>query len=65
MLARELAGVDPDGEGAQGELNKALDRLTNASWRRHGLALGGEFRAVLTTGLRQRGGGADGGSERS
>ena len=31
VLERELAGVDPDGEGAQGELNKALDRLTNAS----------------------------------
>ena len=29
LLERELAGVDPDREGAQGELNNALDRLTN------------------------------------
>ena len=27
VLERELAGVDPDREGAQGELNNALERL--------------------------------------
>jgi two-component system sensor histidine kinase MtrB len=50
VLERDLSGVDPDREGAQGEINNALDRLTNAS------AAGdqpdtaaGEFRAVLTT----------------
>ena len=50
ILERDLSGVDPDREGAQGEINNALDRLTNAS------AAGdqpdtaaGEFRAVLTT----------------
>ena len=31
LLERELSGVDPDREGAQGELNNALDRLTNSS----------------------------------
>ena len=31
LLERDLAGVDPDREGAQGELNNALDRLTNAA----------------------------------
>jgi len=61
VLERELAGVDPDGEGAQGELNKALDRLTNASLADDtGSPSAGEFRAVLTTGLRQPGGGVDG-----
>ena len=29
LLERDLSGVDPDREGAQGELNNALDRLTN------------------------------------
>ena len=50
VLERDLSGVDPDREGAQGEINNALARLTNAS------AAGdqpdtaaGEFRAVLTT----------------
>ena len=33
MLERDLAGVDPDREGAQGELNNALARLTNTSTR--------------------------------
>ena len=55
MLERELAGVDPDGEGAQGELNKALDRLTNASLADDaGSPSAGEFRAVLTTGSGSR-----------
>ena len=54
VLERELAGVDPDGEGAQGELNKALDRLTNASLSDDaGSPSAGEFRAVLTTGPRE------------
>jgi len=61
VLERELAGVDPDGEGAQGELNKALDRLTNASLSTDpGSPSAGEFRAVLTTGPREPGGGVDG-----
>jgi two-component system sensor histidine kinase MtrB len=56
VLERELAGVDPDRDGAQGELNKALDRLTNASLANNaGSPSAGEFRAVLTTGARQAG----------
>jgi two-component system sensor histidine kinase MtrB len=56
VLERELAGVDPDREGAQGELNKALDRLTNASLASDsGSPSAGEFRAVLTTGARDAG----------
>jgi two-component system sensor histidine kinase MtrB len=56
VLERELAGVDPDREGAQGELNKALDRLTNASLANDaGSPSAGEFRAVLTTGARSVG----------
>jgi two-component system, OmpR family, sensor histidine kinase MtrB len=49
LLERDLAGVDPDREGAQGELNNALDRLTNASAAEDQPATAGEFRAVLTT----------------
>jgi two-component system, OmpR family, sensor histidine kinase MtrB len=49
LLERDLAGVDPDREGAQGELNNALDRLTNASSSEDQPATAGEFRAVLTT----------------
>jgi two-component system, OmpR family, sensor histidine kinase MtrB len=49
LLERDLAGVDPDREGAQGELNNALDRLTNASADEDQAATAGEFRAVLTT----------------
>ena len=50
LLERDLSGVDPDREGAQGELNNALDRLTNntAADDRASPAAG-EFRAVLTT----------------
>ena len=47
VLERELAGVDPDRDGAQGELNKALDRLTNAS-------LAGERRLALGRGVPRR-----------
>ena len=66
VLERELAGVDPDGEGAQGELNKALDRLTNASLSDDaGSPSAGEFRAVLTTGPREPGGSTGPGSARS
>jgi two-component system sensor histidine kinase MtrB len=64
VLERELAGVDPDGEGAQGELNKALDRLTNASLADDANSpSAGEFRAVLTAGLRQPGGVAGSGTD--
>jgi two-component system sensor histidine kinase MtrB len=50
LLERDLAGVDPEREGAQGELNNALDRLTNASAAEDQQApTAGEFRAVLTT----------------
>ena len=56
LLERDLAGVDPDREGAQGELNNALDLLTNASVSdAAGSPSAGEFRAVLTTGPRDRG----------
>jgi two-component system sensor histidine kinase MtrB len=48
LLERELASVDPNREGAQGELNKALDRLTNSS-DASGSPAAGAFRAVLTT----------------
>ena len=58
VLERELAGVDPDREGAQGELNKALDRLTNASVADESAPSAGEFRAVLTTGARDAGPGS-------
>src|SRR5688500_16269790 len=51
VLERDLAGVDPDREGAQGELNLALDRLTNTSADEDQPATAGEFRAVLTTSL--------------
>ncbi len=51
VLERDLAGVDPDREGAQGELNNALDRLTNTSADEDQPATAGEFRAVLTTSL--------------
>ena len=61
VLERELAGVDPDREGAQGELNKALDRLTNASLADDaGSPSAGEFRAVLTTGPRDAATSTDG-----
>jgi two-component system, OmpR family, sensor histidine kinase MtrB len=48
LLERELAGVDPNREGAQGELNNALDRLTNSS-DASGAPAAGAFRAVLAT----------------
>jgi two-component system, OmpR family, sensor histidine kinase MtrB len=47
---RDLSGVDPDREGAQGTLNNALDRLTNQSSAESGAPTAGEFRAALTTG---------------
>jgi two-component system, OmpR family, sensor histidine kinase MtrB len=55
LLEGDLAGVDPDREGAQGELNNALDRLTNASSAEDQPATAGEFRAVLTTSARDAG----------
>ena len=51
LLERELAGVDLDREGAAGDLNKALDRLTTVSTSDEPTSPGaGEFRAALTTG---------------
>ena len=50
LLERDLSGVDPDREGAQGELNNALDRLTNNTAPDDPASTSaGEFRAVLTT----------------
>ncbi len=50
LLERDLAGVDPDREGAQGEFNNALDRLTNNTDADDPTSpTAGEFRAVLTT----------------
>ncbi|MGI9003653.1 MAG: MtrAB system histidine kinase MtrB [Pseudonocardia sp.] len=50
LLERDLAAVDPIREGAQGDLNNALDKLTNASGADEpSSAMAGEFRAVLTT----------------
>lgn len=51
LLERDLSGVDPEREGAQGELNNALDRLTNNTADGDDPASpgAGEFRAVLTT----------------
>ncbi len=50
LLERELSGVDPNRDGAQGELNNALDRLTNASAADASASpAAGEFRAVLAT----------------
>jgi two-component system sensor histidine kinase MtrB len=56
LLERDLAGVDPNRDGAQGDLNNALDRLTNASVSDEpSAAAAGEFRAVLAA---SRGAGA-------
>jgi two-component system, OmpR family, sensor histidine kinase MtrB len=50
LLERDLSGVDPDREGAQGEFNNALDRLTtNTAPDDPASTSAGEFRAVLTT----------------
>jgi two-component system, OmpR family, sensor histidine kinase MtrB len=50
LLERDLSGVDPDREGAQGEFNNALDRLTtNTDADDPTSPTAGEFRAVLTT----------------
>ncbi|MCW2632592.1 MAG: histidine kinase, partial [Pseudonocardia sp.] len=50
VLERALAGVDPDRDGAQGTLNNALDRLTNAGGPDGSAPKAGEFNAVLATG---------------
>ncbi len=51
LLERDLAGVDPDREGAAGEFNNALTRITDASLESEQASpTAGEFRAVLTTG---------------
>jgi two-component system sensor histidine kinase MtrB len=50
LLERDLSGVDPNREGAQGELNNALDRLTNASVADStDSPSAGAFRAVLAS----------------
>jgi two-component system sensor histidine kinase MtrB len=54
LLERDLSGVDPDREGAEGELNNALAQLTSADSGGEATAAG-EFRAVLTTGRRDGG----------
>jgi len=54
LLERDLSGVDPDREGAEGELNNALAQLTSADASGDATAAG-EFRAVLTTGRRDGG----------
>ncbi|MCX6462020.1 MAG: MtrAB system histidine kinase MtrB [Pseudonocardiales bacterium] len=51
LLERDLSGVDPDRDGAAGEFNNALARVTDASLESEQAApTAGEFRAVLTTG---------------
>ncbi|MEJ3657768.1 MtrAB system histidine kinase MtrB [Actinomycetes bacterium KLBMP 9759] len=50
LIERELASVDPEREDAIGNLNNALDRLTNASSDDQGGHSAGEFRAVLASG---------------
>ncbi|WP_300016836.1 MtrAB system histidine kinase MtrB [Pseudonocardia sp.] len=49
LMERGLSGVDPDREGAEGELNNALAQLTSAG-SDPSSPTAGEFRAVLTTG---------------
>jgi two-component system, OmpR family, sensor histidine kinase MtrB len=50
LLERQLAGVDPNREGAQGELNNALNRLTNTSTDdATGSPAAGAFLAVLSS----------------
>ena len=50
LLERELAGVDPSRDGAKGELNNALDQLTNArADDASGSPSAGSFLAVLTS----------------
>ncbi|MGE3287944.1 MAG: MtrAB system histidine kinase MtrB [Pseudonocardia sp.] len=50
LLERELSGVDPDRDGARGELNNALDRLsTGSAVEQSSSPAAGEFRAVLAT----------------
>jgi two-component system, OmpR family, sensor histidine kinase MtrB len=56
LLERELSSVDPEREGAEGDLNNALDRLTTTSSADDSSsATAGEFRAVLTSGGRDGG----------
>ncbi len=62
LLERDLSGVDPDRDGAQGDLNNALDRLTNASRAEPSPPTAGEFRAVLTTSRRDGGPGVSAGT---
>ncbi len=49
LLEQQLGSVDPNREGAAGELNNALNKLTNVSTAdTTGTPTAGEFRAVLT-----------------
>ena len=58
LLERELAGVDPNRDSAKGELNNALDQLTNArADDASGSPTAGKFRAVLTSTMSGGGGG--------
>ena len=50
VLERDLSGVDPDREGAKGELNNALSRLTSTSVEGQNAPAAGEFFAVLSAG---------------
>ncbi len=54
LLERDLSGVDPDRDGAEGELNNAINQLTSAG-AESDAPTAGEFRAVLTTGRRDGG----------
>jgi two-component system sensor histidine kinase MtrB len=47
VLERDLSGVDPDRDGAAGELNNALSRLTSTSVQGDTAPAAGEFFAVL------------------
>ncbi|HZG91055.1 MAG TPA: MtrAB system histidine kinase MtrB [Pseudonocardia sp.] len=47
VLERDLSGVDPDRDGAAGELNNALSRLSSTSLEGEAAPAAGEFFAVL------------------
>jgi two-component system sensor histidine kinase MtrB len=47
VLERDLSGVDPDRDGAGGELNNALSQLTSTSVQGDAAPTAGEFFAVL------------------
>jgi two-component system, OmpR family, sensor histidine kinase MtrB len=51
VLERDLSGVDPDRDGAKGELNNALAGLTSTSVAGDAAPAAGEFFAVLAANL--------------